>query len=456
MPSAKATDYGLAAFSLSIYLAFGYLLQRHETLLILTFYACLFFVYAYLVFFRSSELNLDFWVTAAFVFRISFLFSVPSLSDDIYRFIWDGRLLNAGISPYAFLPSDLVSVTGENGLSPTLFVLLNSQAYHSIYPPFAQVIFWFSTWAFPDSMVGSTVVIRGLIIAAEVGSVWVMMRLLKVWKLPSQRVLWYALNPLVILELTGNLHFEAFVVFFLLLAVYALLKSKWVTAGISMAMAVAAKLIPLMLLPLFLSRLGCRRSFIFYGITFIVVLLVFIPFYSSLGADGFLESLQLYFKKFEFNASVYYLVREYGFWDKGYNIIETTGWKLGVYSFGGIVLISLWPWAYKGKGDWALRKFSFPESLRDVPELGLGVFFIYLLFATTVHPWYIVVPIALSVFTYLRFPILWSFLIFLTYAGYSKAGFNENLWITAVEYILVIGYFIFEIMNRMKLKQVAT
>lgn len=453
MPGTRAIDYGLAAFSLGIYLAFGYLLQRHETLLVLSFYAFLFLVYTYLVFFRRGEFNLNFWLIAAFVFRISFLFSVPSLSDDIYRFIWDGRLLNAGISPYAFLPSDLLSATGKNGLSPTLFALLNSQAYHSIYPPFAQFVFWFSTWTFPDSIVGSTAVIRLLVIAAEIGSVWMMMRLLKEWQLPPQRVMWYSLNPLVILELTGNLHFEAFVVFFLLLTIFMLLRSKWLTAGIGMAMAVAAKLIPLMLLPLFLLRLGWRRSFIFYSVTSIVVLLIFIPFYSSLGADGFLDSLQLYFKKFEFNASVYYLVREYGFWDKGYNIIETTGWKLGVYAFGGIMMISLWPWAYKRTGGWAFRKFSFPESLRDVPELGLGVFFIYLLFATTVHPWYIVVPIALSVFTYLRFPILWSFLIFLTYAGYSKTGFNEILWITAAEYILVIGYFIFEIWSRVKVKR---
>jgi hypothetical protein len=77
---------------------------------------------------------------------------------------------------------------------------------------------------------------------------------------------------------------------------------------------------------------------------------------------------------------------------------------------------------------------------------------IYILWATTVHPWYITPVIALSVFSTFRFPIVWSFLVFLTYAGYDQIGFNENLWITAIEYSFAMGYFLWEFIRTRKMQ----
>jgi hypothetical protein len=77
---------------------------------------------------------------------------------------------------------------------------------------------------------------------------------------------------------------------------------------------------------------------------------------------------------------------------------------------------------------------------------------IYFLFTTTLHPWYITTLVAISVFSPYRFPLLWSGLIFLTYAGYHINSFQENYWITAFEYVAVIGYFIFELKNNSNFK----
>jgi alpha-1,6-mannosyltransferase len=74
----------------------------------------------------------------------------------------------------------------------------------------------------------------------------------------------------------------------------------------------------------------------------------------------------------------------------------------------------------------------------------MWVLCIYFLFVTILHPWYITTLLALSIFTSYRFPLVWTGLIFLTYVGYTATGFTENLWLTAFEYIGVIGYFIFE------------
>jgi alpha-1,6-mannosyltransferase len=65
---------------------------------------------------------------------------------------------------------------------------------------------------------------------------------------------------------------------------------------------------------------------------------------------------------------------------------------------------------------------------------------LYLLCATIVHPWYLTLPIAISVFTNERFPILWSFLIFGTYINYSYTPYHENLWVVAIEYSFILIY----------------
>ena len=70
---------------------------------------------------------------------------------------------------------------------------------------------------------------------------------------------------------------------------------------------------------------------------------------------------------------------------------------------------------------------------------------LYLLFTTTVHPWYVALPVVLCLFTRFRFPILWSGLIWLTYFNYSGEVYEEKLWAVTVEYILVGLYAFWEL-----------
>ena len=70
---------------------------------------------------------------------------------------------------------------------------------------------------------------------------------------------------------------------------------------------------------------------------------------------------------------------------------------------------------------------------------------VYLLLSTTVHPWYLAIPLFLSVFTRFRFMLIWSLLVILSYSAYSNAQYDENLWLVALEYISVIGYFLYEL-----------
>jgi hypothetical protein len=71
----------------------------------------------------------------------------------------------------------------------------------------------------------------------------------------------------------------------------------------------------------------------------------------------------------------------------------------------------------------------------------------YYLMATIVHPWYISVILALAVFTPYRFPMVWSAMLGLTYYAYSTMPYQENLWLVAVEYIVVLACLFGELRN---------
>lgn len=453
MPRQKPLSYFLFLVALATYGAMAYTVQRHETAQLLVLYFLLFGVYVWILK-TATDKDVKFWVIASVLFRLSLLVAIPSLSDDFYRFIWDGRLIANGFHPFAELPGFyLQNDINIPGIDQSLYNQLNSPEYFTIYPPFAQFIFWVSVWLSPQSILGSVVVMKSFIIAAEVGSILLLQKLLVRFNLNARNVLIYALNPLVILELTGNLHFEAFVIFFILLALYLLLHNKIGQAGIAFAVSIAAKLLPIIFLPLFLIRLGLKRSLVFYGSVLVGSFILFFPLLNSEILAGFNESFTLYFKSFEFNASIYYLVREYGYWVYGYNIIQTVGWKLGLISAVMMLLTALWPFKSfydSGELKFEQRIYKFPDDMATVPLVMMWIMLMYFLFTTTLHPWYICTLLMFSVFTSYRFVVIWSALIFLTYAGYTMNGFSEILSLTVLEYVVVIGYLVYELIWRRK------
>ena len=76
------------------------------------------------------------------------------------------------------------------------------------------------------------------------------------------------------------------------------------------------------------------------------------------------------------------------------------------------------------------------------------VWLIFLLLSTTVHPWYVTPLLAFTAFTPYRYALLWSGLIFFSYAGYTATGFSENMWITMIEYGAVLGMLVWEVVRR--------
>jgi alpha-1,6-mannosyltransferase len=433
-----------------LYSSFAYDLVREDFIKLLTLYAGLFFLSWKLVQLKKR----DFWflATAAILLRLIFIVALPNLSQDFYRFIWDGRMLVAGWNPYLHLPEDLIaSGTAPVEQARELYAGMGelNGSHYTNYPPLNQLIFALAGIFAGKSILGSVIIMRLVIIAADVGILYFGKKLLEHFKLPTYQIFWFILNPLVIIELTGNLHFEGVMLFFLLAALYFLLRNRWLLSAVFLGFSVLLKLLPLIFLPLLFKyfrksrgasgkTLGLGKLTGYYLVVGLVVLLGFIPFLSMDTISNFAASIGLWFQKFEFNASIYYVVRWIGFQVKGYNIIATAGMVLPLIFVALLLVLSFFR-----------RNRSLPQLISTM----LLAVTAYFLLSTTVHPWYIITPLLLSVFTRFKFALVWSLLVMLSYFAYSNANYEENLWLIAVEYITVIGVLSWELFREWKSSQ---
>ncbi len=403
---------------------------RHETAQLLTLFALLFFFYLLSYYFTKTKQETLFFLGFALLARFILLPSIPNLSDDFYRFLWDGMLINQGIHPFDKIPSELVKIQDLekfHAISQILFQNMNSPDYFTVYPPVCQAVFAFASFLFPESLLGGVITIRVFILLSEIVTVIMIWKLLNQYQLPVKNILLYALNPLVVVELTGNLHFEAFMICFLLTSIFLLHQRKILWSGILFGFAVCSKLIPLIFLLLYIRRIGFKQLLVFFICTGITCLLLFLPFLTPKLVNGLSNSISLYFQKFEFNASFYYIIREIGYYRKGYNVIETAGKQLAAATFILIIL------------------FSILERNKRLLNTFLWVLLIYLLLATTVHPWYVIPLVTFGIFSNYRFPVVWSALIFCTYAGYKVHGYSENMAFVVIEYGVVLAIAVFEV-----------
>ncbi|MFZ6052708.1 glycosyltransferase 87 family protein [Halocola ammonii] len=368
------------------------------------------------------------WVlTAAIFLRLSLLFCTPELSDDVYRFAWDGRISANGGNPYLYLPSELSEEERSAfQLDQQLFESINSPSYYTVYPPLNQLMFAGASFLANGNIELEIFFLRILIILSEVATILFMVQLLRFFKKPEYLVLLYALNPLVIIELTANLHFEGVEIAFLLGALLLCFRRKYLLSGLLLGAAVSIKLLPLMFLPFILAEMKFK-NFLLLGFSALLSFAVFfVPFFSTELFANLWSSIDLYFRYFEFNASFYFLIREVGEWVTGYNIIRTAGPVVAV-------LVTL-----------AILVFAFQKKLLKGRLLDKVLFalLLYFLFASIVHPWYVILLVAISVFTRWRFPLWWSATVLFSYAFYHENSFQISpMWLWLEYLVLFIALF---------------
>ena len=163
-----------------------------------------------------------------------------------------------GFNPYLFTPNEImnsqVAILAEmqtlyDGMGPL------SQRNFSNYPPIHQMPGFLAAMLSGRSIFGTILILRLILILADLGIVYYGRKLLGLFQMPKNAIFIYFLNPLVVIELSGNLHHEGLMVFFMLLAFYHLKRKKSFYAAVFMGVSVLTKLIPLLLLPLFFPKL---------------------------------------------------------------------------------------------------------------------------------------------------------------------------------------------------------
>lgn len=408
-----------------IYLAF--FLEREQ---FIPFIFCMLLLFAQMVFIWRDQWSIKQIQWLGIFYRLLFLFSMPALSDDFYRFLWDGMMNLNGVNPFDSLPSE-VNLSFQH--KELLLQNMNSPDYYSIYPPISQLTYTLGALGLKNSLALALILLKLPIFFAEVGIVLLLPKMLKALHFNPNNSVFYILNPLVIVETVGNLHFEGIMVLFLALAVYSFIQKKDLLGAILLGFACSVKLLTLMLLPLMLVKYPIKRAMTIYVVTLVVFVLSWLPFYNSNAVLHFLASFQLYFQTFEFNASLYYVFREIGYYLYGYNIIQSLGKILPMMTLI-ILLLVMWR---KKVIDWS----SFFIK-------AMFVFIVYYGLASIVHPWYVILPLFLSLFTPYRSVVLWSFLILLSYSAYQFQGVKENYFLIALEYMLFGGYLSWELLTK--------
>ena len=422
--------------SLLFYALFAYNLHREDFLKLISLFFALFFLFFKLM--QFEKWNFKFLLITGILFRLIFLVAIPNLSQDFYRFIWDGELINQGINPYLFTPNELIESSKLQ--IPHASILHEgmgslSARHFSNYPPINQFIFTISTFLGMGSILGSIIWMRIIIVLADIGVLYFGRKLLQHLNQSPNLIFWYFLNPLVVIELTGNLHFEGVMLFFFVWAFYLILSDNHIKAAPIYAASIMIKLVPILFLPLFLRYFGFKKSMVFYLLVGSSSLVFFLPFYNPQFLENYSQTIALWFSNFEFNAGIYNLVKQVAisqFEAKPWVLIKEYGTLVKVITLATVLILAF------------LKKH---KKLSELIVSMLVVLTAYFLLSSTVHPWYLTFLLGLSLFTKYRFILVWTALVILSYYAYSQPDFKENLWLISLEYILVIGFLGYEILK---------
>ncbi len=424
-----------AAFSLIGYTILAYVLTRENTFWLVSIFGILF------VLFWSIHRQIKTWkqlLLLGLLFRLVFICATPNLSQDFYRYLWDGNLMGMGINPYLHTPKEVVELV-QFPFSSVLYEKMGflSNVNYSNYPPLSQYLFQGMAFFSQKNLFGGIIFLRFIYFMFEMLLFFLGKNLIKTLKLSPNLASWYFLNPLLIIETYGNLHGEGVMCGIFLLGLGFLFQKRVFFSALLFGISIAFKLFPLLFLPLFYFYFRRKRRLLFFGIITTTVFLFFLPFSNENTALNYWKTLNLWFNTFEFNASLFYLLRAIGFELVGFNIIKIVGLIMPFFLITSIGYISL--------------RNRNPTDIQILKNL-LWVCSLYLFTATTVHPWYVISLVALGLLSGYLFPLVWSATVFLSYTAYGSPEVEESAIALVLEYSIVYACLAYELWKKPLLK----
>ncbi len=342
-----------------------------------------------------------FIVTAGVLFRITLFPAVPTTSPDVYRYVWEGKVIYNGFNPYLHSPD-----------SPELAFLHDSEfpekvtfkRMTAIYPPLSQYSFLLGYIISGEKLWG----LKLIYLLCEILTMMFIMKLLELKKKNLHYVILYAWLPLPIMEFFINVHLDPLGITFFILFIYLLEKGDYLKSAVPFALSFLAKFQPIFLFPLLLKKIGFKKT-IYFGLIFLgIVILCYSPFvYKNFSIQS---ALFTYLAKWEFNGSVYKILKVmFG------NNAQIAHQAVGILLPVSILIIS----------------FKYKNFIKAV----YGVFICLIIFNTTVYPWYLGWIAAVN--PLVQFASLMSLFFTINASNFTPLGsvWQEYYRVAVVEYV---------------------
>jgi len=319
----------------------------------------------------------------AVVVRLLMLPLPSTLSDDIQRYLWDGKVAASGLDPYRYEPN----APEVRELRDEPWERLPHRQVPTVYPPLALAVFSAST-----HLPMSAFALKALLTLFDLATCWLLLVLARMVGLPTSRVAWYAWNPLVSLEVAGMGHVDALGVACMVLLVVCLSRRpRWaIGAALAAAGGVLAKLVPLVGFPIWARQSG--RPVLFLSIAGGVTLMALAPVVVSSG--GVPVGLVTFGVSWEFNGPLYEplwrLIDRLEIPSAASGLLDSLKIRTGEHDFWNQLYPFNYPqlWARLILGIALLAALGV-AVVRQLPLVGmLWIFGSIVLFSATVYPWY--------------------------------------------------------------------
>jgi alpha-1,6-mannosyltransferase len=229
----------------------------------------------------------------AALWQVEFLRLPVGFDDDIHRYVWDGRLQRLGYNPYIVIPADSAAKALHNPETRNL----NNPSLPSPYPAGAELFFRAVT-----AIHESTFALKVAFVVCDWAIVLVLFDVLRRSRQGGHLVLAYAWNPLLAIEVAGSGHIDIVGALLVLVSAAALWRRWRGTAAVALGLAVAVKLLPIVLLPLYWKRVRIRDA----ALAATVVGLLYVPFVNHGGIP--IGSFGTFVRDFRFNGPVFLML----------------------------------------------------------------------------------------------------------------------------------------------------
>ncbi len=366
----------------------------------------------YLNTFRINSIRYYRGVVISFTVLIQLLILTTeiSLSDDIYRFLLEGKMILNGFNPYITSIDEV-----PNDLLPNFLPLVNNSHITSPYPPLALFFFAVLVWIREDPLI-----FRITFSASFILSIILLDKLLT--DINRWKSIIFAWNPLFHLEIANGSHYEPLIIFFIVIFLLALKEENRVVASIALLVTILLKYYTVFIIPIFWKHLGKdgKRMFGFGMLIYIVSVFLY---------PSQLSGVFVYADEWYFNASIMWI------------LFKTTSSFLLSKIISALIFLSF------------LLVISYgANKSENIPYYSVGLIIgLFLLFQPTFHPWYLFWLFPFIIMDTNRTPWSWIILSGLVIFSYnvfiqfdSSSIWFESGLIRLIQYIPFYVLFLFE------------